>query len=575
MEESVFKNLKLNMKLILGFGIVLLMMLVSASVSSFNMSTMEEQVNQYIEYTVPDTHSVWQMRRNLVSLQRYMLIALIESDPQGIQENIDLVNYEAEQLRVILADYKENTRAEYEMLEKIEGIFTEMASFRKSITELLVKGDEASNEKAYKIYRSDYKPLLDAAGDVMIEITDDEIECATYQAEVAKKARSNANFLLVVTFILSISITGVIIFVIRRTILVPILEIEKVAQAIVGGNLQVAIEYESKDELGGLADNMRGLLHIITGIIQDIGYILGELSNGNLMVKSKARALYIGEFEAIFNSTNQLTQQIHNTMTKINYSACEVSTGSDDIAHGATNLAQLATDQASIIEEFIASTEEISQNISQNIRQVDKTSEVSKQTKEKVDEGTAIMERMLMAMGSISQSSDNISEIIKIIGSIASQTNLLALNAAIESARAGEAGKGFAVVANEIRELANRSSQTVKEIEKMIKESILNVEEGQKMAQQTSDAFKAILDSVEETADIAEALLKNSQHQEEAIGGLVEGTKQLSAVVEVNASTSQESAAISEELAAQAENLKILIEYFELDDASKGHNALK
>ena len=126
------------------------------------------------------------------------------------------------------------------------------------------------------------------------------------------------------------------------------------------------------------------------------------------------------------------------------------------------------------------------------------------------------MEEMVISMDDINNSSRNILEIIKIIDNIANQTNLLALNAAIESARAGEAGKGFAVVAAEIRELANRSTGIVKEIESIIQMSLQDVQKGQAIAQTTAKALKTIV------------------------------------------------AAVGEELAAQAENLKQLVEYFQL-----------
>lgn len=132
------------------------------------------------------------------------------------------------------------------------------------------------------------------------------------------------------------------------------------------------------------------------------------------------------------------------------------------------------------------------------------------------NEGTQVMEEMVISMDDINNSSRNILEIIKIIDNIANQTNLLALNAAIESARAGEAGKGFAVVAAEIRELANRSTGIVKEIESIIQMSLQDVQKGQAIAQTTAKALKTIV------------------------------------------------AAVGEELAAQAENLKQLVEYFQL-----------
>lgn len=560
----MFKNLKLAKKLILGFGIILMLMSISVGISLFNIGRMGKQVDQYAHYTVPNTHSIWQMRHDLVSIQRDMLTALIETDPGEIQANLDLVHTEAQQLRKKLDEYKENARVSESKLNELKGIFDEMASYREAIEALLIQGTVEANTKAYKIYKDSYMPFLDQAVAIMLEMSDEQALLAVQQETIATQAKNNAAILQIITFILSVSITIVVIIITRKAILVPLLEIEKVALAISDGNLQVNVEYQSKDELGVLADSIRRLTHTIKGIIKDVGYSLKELSDGNLVIETQAKDIYVGEFKSIQDDMEQVTSKIRETMIHINQSAQEVSSGSEDIAKTATSLAESATEQAGIIEEFIASTEEISSNIKENIAYVSQTSQVSKRTQEKALEGTVVMNRMLEAMNMISQSSSSITEVMKIIDNIASQTNLLALNAAIESARAGEAGKGFAVVANEIRDLANRSSLAVKDIESMIKESILSVEEGQEMARQTSDTLQEISKSIEETVAIAELLVSNSDGQRESIRELVEGTKQLSIIVETNSSTSQESAAISEELAAQATNLQTLIEYFKL-----------
>ncbi|OON96929.1 MAG: hypothetical protein ATN36_04675 [Epulopiscium sp. Nele67-Bin005] len=174
------------------------------------------------------------------------------------------------------------------------------------------------------------------------------------------------------------------------------------------------------------------------------------------------------------------------------------------------------------------------------------------------------MNDMIISMDKINKSSLVIAEVLQTVDNIANQTNLLALNAAIESARAGEAGKGFAVVAGEIRELANRSSETVKEIEEIIKQSFLYIEEGQKMAVETENSLKDIVESVDLTADFFTELVESTKKQQSSVNQLLEGTSQISAVVQNNAATSQESASISEQLEAEAEHLKQLLKYFKI-----------
>lgn len=369
-----------------------------------------------------------------------------------------------------------------------------------------------------------------------------------------------------ITFIVVVVISTYLSRRVRKSIIEPLEEIKGVVEEMAKGNYNVEINYESEDELGVVAIKLQEMIDVTKTIILDVSRGFEEMAKGNFDVDPEVE--YLGVFNPIEKSWYEITDTLSITMKQISDAAGEVSSGAEEISNGAIELAEGATAQTSVIEEFMGSTKEISQNIIKNIAEVNQTSEVSKIAKEKANEGTAVMDKMLVAMEDISSSSQQISEIIKVIGDIAKQTNLLALNAAIESARAGEAGRGFAIVASEIRNLANISSETVKEIENLIRESLSNVLGGQNMANQTAQALKEIVISVDQTVEIAESLLENSEKQSSSLENLLQGSKQLAGVVETNSSTSQESAAISEELAAQAESLESLIQKFKLKNSS-------
>ncbi len=226
---------------------------------------------------------------------------------------------------------------------------------------------------------------------------------------------------------------------------------------------------------------------------------------------------------------------------------------------GAQNMADNAMEQAGIIEEFIASINELAENIENNIGQINTTNSISHTARNKIIIGTEHMKNMISAMKDIADASLQIAEVIKVIENIASQTNLLALNAAIESARAGEAGKGFAVVANEIRDLATKSSSTVKDIEAMISNTLTIVERGQDIVHKTDTALNDVAKTIDDNVGISEDLLANSKTQQTSLNELRDGTTQLTSVMDISVACSEETNAISQEMVAEITILKDLI----------------
>ncbi len=232
---------------------------------------------------------------------------------------------------------------------------------------------------------------------------------------------------------------------------------------------------------------------------------------------------------------------------------------SEQVHDSAQGMTDNAMEQAAIIEEFIALINQLSTNIVNNIEQMNTTSNISKEAQQKASIGTGHMKNMIDAMKDIAEASLSISEVIKVIENIASQTNLLALNAAIESARAGEAGKGFAVVANEIRDLATKSSDTVKDIEQMISNTLSIVNKGQTIVDNTNNALVDISQTIEDNVVINEQLLENSKVQQISIDELRQGTSQLTTIMDTSVASSERNSSISQEMLQEVDNLKAVI----------------
>ncbi|OON96538.1 MAG: hypothetical protein ATN32_06335 [Candidatus Epulonipiscium fishelsonii] len=349
---------------------------------------------------------------------------------------------------------------------------------------------------------------------------------------------------------------------ITSSIVKPLKELECIAAQMSQGNLKANITYEIDDAIGRLSKTIANSMETLNSYIADIGRVMAALSTGNFDCELQEN--YTGEFENMAKSIEMFMKETNNRLAKISLIAQDFTLQSTIIAKNSTQVATSAAKQEEIIEEFLEQTTVLSNILMDNVNQVNNTKEMISTTREKAQSGKISMGEMKIAMDGINKSSLNISEVVKTVESIAEQTNLLALNASIEAARAGETGKGFAVVANEIRDLATKSSEAVKDIEEMIKDSVQEVELGSQKVDITSVRFDEIHNSVEDTNTIMGELLEYSQLQKNSVEELNNGTKRLNVVVKSNVTSSEEGAAISQELSAQALELKELIDYFKI-----------
>lgn len=416
------------------------------------------------------------------------------------------------------------------------------------------------------IFSSEYIEYQEKMDSLIDEFQEDVVTRSN--AEIVEVKKELQSLILRTIFILSLLIILTIIeyTVIKLKIVIPINKVEKHFSRIASGDLRTSIDVEeSKSEIGMLVGSVKKMQDMLLNYIDLIDSTLTSIAKGDLRIDIEQE--FIGDFKSIKTSLESIINSFNDDFYEINLSAEQVASASEQVAAGAQALSQGATEQASSVEELASTINEISDGIKQCADSASLACEVSDQSALQVGFGSRCMDDMMTSMGEISEKSNEISKIIKTIDEIAFQTNILALNAAVEAARAGQYGRGFAVVADEVRSLAGKSAKAAQNTAILIEEAIKTVENGVKIAKETAKALDLVVNGVEKTTNYINGISSSVHSQEIAITQILSGIEQISIVVQMNSATAEESAAASEEMSAQAQILKELVEKFHLKES--------
>jgi methyl-accepting chemotaxis protein len=346
--------------------------------------------------------------------------------------------------------------------------------------------------------------MIDAINESLLKTEDDIAEIVNGTSEATNDLVSFSTLAIIVTSIICLVVAILIGMAITNVIAKPVKSAVIFAEKIANGDLTATINLDQQDEVGDLTNSLRKMILKLQEVI------------GSVITASQ-----------------------------------NISSASNQMSSSAQQMSEGATEQASSVEEISSSMEEMAANIQQNTNNSKQTEKIATHAAKDIYDGNEAVNNTVNSMKTIAGK-------ISIIGEISRQTNLLALNAAVEAARAGEHGKGFAVVAAEVRKLAERSQLAATEINDVSAKSV-------DVAQKSGELLKTVVPNIQKTADLVQEITASSVEQNAGADQINNAIQQLNQVVQENAATAEEMAAGSEELNAQAENLKDIVSFFRID----------
>ena len=499
----MFNNLKIGVRLGLGFAITLALLITIAAVSYLRMNALSENVESMVNDRFPKTVQANSMIDALNSIARQLRNAYIYSGAEQ-QKSLDAIPAERKIISDNLEKLDKTIRSEKgkEILKNIHASRTAYVVTQDKFIELL-KADKKAD--IVTLMQGDLRKAQSEYIKAVNALIDFQTKAMEKSGKDAEETVNGAIRLIMILGVIATLLTIVFAWVITRSITRPINEALNAASRLAEGDLTVKLESNSKDEVGQLMAAMQNMIGKLTQIIGEVRTAADNLTNAAGQVSATAQSL-----------------------------------------------SQSSSEQAASVEETTSSMEQMTASISQNTENAKVTDGMASKAAIEAAEGGEAVGKTVEDMKSIASK-------IGIIDDIAYQTNLLALNAAIEAARAGDHGKGFAVVAAEVRKLAERSQVAAQEIGNLASSSV-------KQAERAGLLLTEMVPTIRKTSDLVQEIASASSEQSTGVAQINGAMGQLNQATQQNASASEELAATAEELGSQAEQLQQTMTFFQLDD---------
>ncbi len=503
----MFKNMKIGMRLAVGFGFVVVMLLGIGLSGYWGVNSISNQTVTMLQGDAVVAEHSSRARANILGLRRFEKDYFINIGSRDKEEEyLKKWQEQHEHLTARLKDAEKGATLQQDK-EMLLTMKTELGNYEngfKKVVGMIQSGQIATTQEANKAI-DEYKDQIHKMENVSKDLADEANKRMDSQEEIVKQRTSHTNTIMLILALIAIALSMVMTAIITRGITRPLEEAVMVSNTLSQGNLNVNVEVKSKDETGLLLSAMKDMVDRLKMIVADV-----KTASDN------------------------------------------VASGSQQLSAGSEQMSQGTTEQAASAEEASSSIEEMNATIKQNADNASQTEKIALKSAEDATESGKAVAQTVGAMKDIAGK-------ISIIEEIARQTNLLALNAAIEAARAGEHGKGFAVVAAEVRKLAERSQTAAGEISNLSASSV-------EVAERAGTMLAKLVPDIQKTAELVQEISAASKEQTSGADQINGAIQQLNQVIQQNAGAAEEMSSTAEELSSQAQQLQGTIAFFKVDE---------
>ena len=563
-----FEDLKTQTKLLTAFGIVSVIIVIMSSLGVWTNKRISQQTDAiYVDYTVP----LIQFNTMLYNINKYHeTLQDLARAPRAADFKVDVakIGPYRQEVDQLIAKYTGTTlrvsssgRDEAKDLGELKSALTTffqqadagVAAIAESFESKTLTAGQAQQmrELGQLALTVSIAPAFDAVSSRHAEQIKTMQESAKDLSEEAKSLAGNATLALVIGGVIAVLLGLSIGYWVAHKLALGIGQVANVAQLAAGGNYQARAKITSKDELGQMAASFNAMLDRITALVTSEGerdemqkrlmnflVLVSDVGKGDLTKRGEVTADMFGNLADGFNLMvtrfGQLLKQVREAAERVNKSAGTLRDNAGQMAGTAKHQADESTKTLSAVEQLASSMRQVSETAgasSESAKQVLQATERGRvavqETVQDMQSIRSSVQRMSKQVKALGDRSLEISQIVSTIRDIANQTNLLALNAAIEAAGAGEAGARFAVVADQVRKLAESSTQATREIADLVKviqtetqdavvameQETQAVEAGSASALRTGEVFNEISGIAQRSSELAQTIASAAVNQ--------------------------------------------------------------